>query len=141
MSTVARQLLQRLRATTVRAVRATSDAANGTEDASSPTQAGPSPPAGKPRLPLFGEGQESWLAHSHGFLVDSLDGKPVGVVDEVEIDPRSGLARALHVSTGWFGRRRLTIPATAVKRILPRERRLYIDSLPQEGESKGRQRR
>lgn len=68
-----------------------------------------------------------WLAQSHGFLVD-VGEVPLGVVDEIVLAGRAGQAEAvaLVVSTGWFGRKRLVVPAEEVERIIPQERRVVL---------------
>jgi hypothetical protein len=98
-----------------------------------------------PKLAVRGERSslehECWLAHCHGFLVDTLAGEEVGVVDDVETDASTGLATALDVSAGWFGRHRLTVPVAHVRRILPGERRIYIEGRPERAEGSGDRRR
>jgi hypothetical protein len=68
---------------------------------------------------------EALLLQSHGFLVDAIPDEPVGVVDDVLVD-ENGRPRALVVSSGWFGRRRLVVPAEDVAEICPRDRRLRL---------------
>lgn len=69
---------------------------------------------------------EYWLANCHGFLVDSESGRDMGVVEDVELEHSSGRALALVVASGWFGRRRQTVPVEHVQTIFPRERRLVV---------------
>lgn len=71
---------------------------------------------------------EYWLAHCHGFLVDTLADEPVGVVDDLRVDPSTGAAASLEISSpvGWFRNRRFLFAAEDVRVILPLERRLLI---------------
>ncbi|HEU0305280.1 MAG TPA: PRC-barrel domain-containing protein [Gaiellaceae bacterium] len=69
---------------------------------------------------------EYWLANCEGFLVDTESNEEVGVVDEVEMDPDSGRAVTLLVSCGWFGHRRLRVPARDVVAISPGARALIV---------------
>ncbi|HEX7255044.1 MAG TPA: PRC-barrel domain-containing protein [Gaiellaceae bacterium] len=68
---------------------------------------------------------EGILADSHGFLVDTTDGRELGVVDEVEVGP-DGAVTALVVAGGWFGRRRTRIQVEEIEAILPAERRIIV---------------
>jgi hypothetical protein len=69
---------------------------------------------------------EACLRSSHDFLVDSVDGRQIGVVDEVELDADTGRVRAIDVCGGWFGRRRWTIPVEAIVAVYPGLRRLAV---------------
>jgi hypothetical protein len=66
-----------------------------------------------------------WLANSLGFLVDDDAEQPVGVVDDIQMDPDTQHPRALIVVQGW-GRSRIVIPIDAVVEIAPDERRLTV---------------
>jgi hypothetical protein len=68
---------------------------------------------------------EALLLQSHGFLVDAIPDEPVGVVEDVLVD-EDGHPRALVVSSGWFGRRRLIVPVSDVVEIYPGDRRLRL---------------
>lgn len=67
---------------------------------------------------------EDVLANAHDFCVEDRDG-PLGVVDEIRFGEGAG-GGTLHVATGWFGRRRLTLPFADVEEILPGERKLIV---------------
>jgi hypothetical protein len=69
---------------------------------------------------------EAQLRSAHGFLVDTVDGREVGIVEEVELDPRTERVVRLEVCGGWFGRRRRIIDVDDVSGIYPRERRLTV---------------
>jgi hypothetical protein len=71
---------------------------------------------------------EQTLVGCHGFLVDTLDGEALGVVDDVELEAAAEGARAsaLLVASGWFGRRRLRVQAEQVEMVAPDERRLVV---------------
>jgi hypothetical protein len=69
---------------------------------------------------------EHVLAGCEDFLVDGTDGREIGVVERVEREGR-GVASALLVSAGWFGRRRLRVSAQAVVAVVPEERRVIVD--------------
>jgi uncharacterized protein YaiE (UPF0345 family) len=66
-----------------------------------------------------------WLTQPHQFLVDDDAQQPVGVVDDVEVQPDTGAPHELVVVQGW-GRRRVVIPIDAVAEIMPAERRLIV---------------
>lgn len=70
---------------------------------------------------------EQVLCECEDFLVDGLDGREIGVVDQVETSAATGRASALFVAAGWFGRRRLRIDAHAVMALLPADRRVIVD--------------
>ena len=57
--------------------------------------------------------------------MDDARGRQIGVVERVETDD-AGVATALIVAVGWFGRRELRIPVEAVDSLLPRERRVVL---------------
>ena len=71
---------------------------------------------------------EACLRSSHGFLVDTLDGRELGVVDDVEVDQETGRIRTIEVCGGWFGRRRWTIDVTEVVTVYPALRRLVVET-------------
>lgn len=75
---------------------------------------------------LGGGASDEALAQSEGFLVDSLDGEDLGVVDAVELDPRSGEVLRLEVVAGWFGRCRFDVDPADVALVFPDERRLFV---------------
>jgi hypothetical protein len=70
---------------------------------------------------------ELLLAQCEDFLVDGTDGRQIGVVERVERSGAEGLASALLVSAGWFGRRRLLVDVEAVEALVPDERRVIVD--------------
>lgn len=70
---------------------------------------------------------ERLLTECEGFLVDGSGGGEIGVVDRVEISRSTGVASALLVSAGWFGRRRLRVDADAIEALIPAERRVIVD--------------
>jgi hypothetical protein len=70
---------------------------------------------------------ELLLTECEGFLVDGSDGGEIGVVDTVERSRSTGVASALLVSAGWFGRRRLRVDADAIEALIPAERRVIVD--------------
>jgi hypothetical protein len=69
---------------------------------------------------------ERLLAECEGFLVDGRDGRPIGVVEQVELSP-AGLASALLLSAGWFARRRLRVDTQAVEALMPEAHRVIVD--------------
>jgi sporulation protein YlmC with PRC-barrel domain len=69
---------------------------------------------------------EYWLRHCRGFLVESEAGEDLGVVDDVELATDSGLAVALVVASGWFGRYTRLIDVADVQAIVPSQRRLVV---------------
>ena len=70
---------------------------------------------------------EQTLVDCQGFLVDTLDGEPLGVVDDVEVEPPADGARAsaLLVASSSFGRR-LRVKADQVEMVAPDERRVVV---------------
>jgi hypothetical protein len=66
-----------------------------------------------------------WLTHAAQFLVDDDAQQPIGVLDEVQTHPDTGLPHELVVVQGW-GRRWVIIPIDAVAEILPADRRLTV---------------
>lgn len=68
---------------------------------------------------------ESQLRSSYGFLVDTTEGREVGIVDEVVVDEAGHVVR-LEVCGGWFGRRRRVVKAGDVVELFPLERRLIV---------------
>lgn len=69
---------------------------------------------------------EAQLRSAHGFLVDTVDGREVGVVEDVTLDPATGRVVRLEVCGGWFGRRRRTIAVDEISQLFPRERRITV---------------
>jgi hypothetical protein len=69
---------------------------------------------------------EAQLRSAHGFLVDTIDGREVGVVDDIRIDPRTNRVLQLEVCGGWFGRRRRTIDVDEISEIFPLDRRTTV---------------
>lgn len=69
---------------------------------------------------------ERCLSESEGFLVQSASGEPIGVVEEVRVDARSGKAE-FDVRAGWFGRHRFSAQGEEVVAILPGTERLILD--------------
>jgi hypothetical protein len=78
------------------------------------------------------EDPEQLLRACEGFLVDSTDDRPVGIVDAVETDEETGYVSALEVAAGWFGRRRIRIPAEAIELIVPAYGRIVIRIHPED---------
>lgn len=68
-----------------------------------------------------------WLAHSHGFLVDEVSGRAVGVVEDVVSGEGSALPEGLVVAAGWNGRHRLLVSVDAVVEIVPADHRLVVE--------------
>jgi hypothetical protein len=68
---------------------------------------------------------EAQLRSTYGFLVDTTDGREVGIVDEVMLDDDARLVQ-LEVCGGWFGRRRRTVRVDDVVEIFPADRRLIV---------------
>jgi hypothetical protein len=66
-----------------------------------------------------------WLMQAPQFLVDDDAQQPVGVVDDVQTHPDTGLPHNLVVVQGW-GRRWVVIPIDAVVEIMPADRRLIV---------------
>ena len=75
---------------------------------------------------------EQLLRECEGFLVDSTDNRPVGVVDAVETDDETGYTSALEVAAGWFGRRRIRIPAEAIELVVPAYERIVVRIDPED---------
>ncbi len=69
---------------------------------------------------------EAYLRSAHGFLVDTQDGREVGVVDDVITDPATGLVAHLEVCGGWFGRRRTRIDVRDIREVSPASRRIVV---------------
>lgn len=69
---------------------------------------------------------EAYLRSAHGFLVDTVDGREVGVVEEVLFAEETGNVKALRVVGGWFGRRETVVDVNDVEEIFPALRRLTI---------------
>ena len=70
---------------------------------------------------------EHWLANSHGFLVDTTSGDPLGVVDDLRRHTRHGRAVLLEVNVGRRGARGLLLDAANVHALMPAERRMVAD--------------
>lgn len=70
---------------------------------------------------------ERLLLECEGFLVDTSDGREIGVVDAVETAGEPPVATTLLIAAGWFGRRQLRVSAMAVEALLPDERRVIVD--------------
>ena len=79
------------------------------------------PPTGIDRLAA-----EAYLRSTHGFLVDTVCGREVGVVEDVLIDEETGIVKALVVVGGWFGRRETSVDVNDVEEIFPALRRVTI---------------
>ena len=69
---------------------------------------------------------EAYLRSAHGFLVDTTDGREIGVVDDVIGDPATGRVVKLDVRGGWFGRRRTVIDVRDVQQVSPASRRIVV---------------
>lgn len=69
---------------------------------------------------------ERVLRECEGFLVESTDSRPVGIVEAVETDEQTGFVSALRVVAGWFGRRRFRVAAEAIELIAPADERLVV---------------
>jgi hypothetical protein len=69
---------------------------------------------------------ERILLECEGYLVDGSAGEQIGVVDSVERDSAHGLVSALHVASGWLGRRRVRIEAETIQELVPAERRIVV---------------
>jgi sporulation protein YlmC with PRC-barrel domain len=78
---------------------------------------------------------EYWLCNCHGFLVDSESGAEIGVVDDVELEPRSGRAVALVLASGWFGRSVRRISVADVQTIVPSQERLVVSDSEAPGDT------
>jgi hypothetical protein len=75
-------------------------------------------------VPVFDP--EKVLLECEDFLVDSTNNEPVGVVDSVETDERTGYVSALNVATGWSGRRRFRVAADEIELVVPAYERIVI---------------
>jgi PRC-barrel domain len=69
---------------------------------------------------------EQILVACQGFVADGSDGEALGVIEDVEVDEATGLASTFVLATGWFGRRRLRVPAEHVELVAPNERRVVL---------------
>jgi hypothetical protein len=83
---------------------------------------------------------EQLLHECQGFLVDSTDNSPVGIVDAVETDEETGYVSALEVAAGWFGRRRIRIPAEAIELVVPAYDRIVVRVHPEDAPEAEQQR-
>jgi len=81
---------------------------------------------------------ETCLSQSEGFLVDSASGEPIGIVNDVRLDPRSRKAIEFDVCVGRFGHHHLAVTAEEIVAVLPGSKRLILDRPP---ESRGGPRR
>jgi hypothetical protein len=79
---------------------------------------------GKPRS-ADEDSRVYWLRTCEGFRVYSKDGQ-VGVVEEVRCSNKQ--PEALAVRTGLFRTRLLIVPVDEVKRVDPREKRVFLGS-------------
>jgi hypothetical protein len=68
---------------------------------------------------------ERVLAESEGYAVERQDGSHVGVVEEVETDPATGLVSALLVAVR-LGLRQLRVDADGIEALYPTERRIIV---------------
>jgi hypothetical protein len=68
----------------------------------------------------------AYLRGAHAFLVDTTDGREVGVVDDVRIDETTGAVVAIDVRGGWFGRRHYVVDVDDVVDVFPDSRRLLV---------------
>lgn len=75
-------------------------------------------------VPVFDP--EKVLLECEDFLVDSTDNEPVGVVDSVETDEKTGYVSALNVAAGWSGRRRFRVAADEIELVVPAYERIVI---------------
>jgi hypothetical protein len=66
-----------------------------------------------------------WLTQAPQFLVDDDANQGIGVLDDVQTHPDTGLPHKLVVVQGW-GRRWVVIPIDAVAEIIPADRRLIV---------------
>lgn len=73
---------------------------------------------------------EQMLADCAGFYVDGVDGREVGVVEDVEAAGPQGLVSAFVVACDWFGRRRVRVEADQIEVVIPAERRLIVRERP-----------
>lgn len=68
----------------------------------------------------------AYLRGAHAFLVDTTDGREVGVVDDVRVDDTTGAVVGIDVRGGWFGRRHYVVDVTEVVDVFPDDRRLTV---------------
>ena len=68
--------------------------------------------------------RDYWLGHCEGYRVDGVEGR-IGFLDAVRV-PRG--ATVLAVRAGRLGRRILLVPAEEVVFIVPRARRLWLQT-------------
>jgi sporulation protein YlmC with PRC-barrel domain len=73
---------------------------------------------------------EQTLADCAGFHVDEVDGREVGVVEDVEAAGPQRLVSALVVGSNWFGRRRVLVEADQIEVVIPAQRRLIVREPP-----------
>ena len=66
-----------------------------------------------------------WLGRCEGFRVE-LDGRRVGVVEELRFYTHVDYPDELVVRRGLLARRRVVIPSTEVEAVLARERRVLL---------------
>jgi hypothetical protein len=75
---------------------------------------------------------EEVLRDCEYFLVDSTDGQPIGVVDRVELDERTGFVAAIEVAEGPFGGRAVRVDAKEIELLIPATERIVV-RVPPEG--------
>jgi len=85
------------------------------------------------------EDPEHLLHECEGFLVDSTDNRPIGIVDAVETDEETGYISALEVAAGWSWRRRFRIAAEAIELVIPADERIVV-RVPPEGPPESKRR-
>jgi hypothetical protein len=71
------------------------------------------------------EDPSNWLARCEGFRVE-VEGRQVGVVQELRFGARVDYPDALVVRGGFLGRRQLMIPSSEVEGVVPREKRVLL---------------
>lgn len=68
-----------------------------------------------------------WIDHCEGFRVDAREGR-LGFVEEIRPAAEPTAPPTLVVRAGLLGRRHLLFPADSVTFVVPRARRIWIDS-------------
>jgi sporulation protein YlmC with PRC-barrel domain len=74
---------------------------------------------------------EEVLANCEDFVVDTLEGKELGIVDEVKMADEDGLVSALVVGGSWFGRPRFRVEADDIAVLIPADERLIVRQPPE----------
>ena len=69
-----------------------------------------------------------YIRASYGSHVDTTDGREVGIVEDVVVEPRTGRVVQIEVRGGWFGRRRRTVAPYQVEAVDPVARRLVVSA-------------